>query len=62
VITPVRQPEPTTTVGQLADLLRISPWTVRSLIRRNQIKATRIGRQLRIPAHEVARLTGCEQW
>jgi excisionase family DNA binding protein len=52
------RPEPTSTVAEVAALLKISPWTLRSLIRRNQIQATRIGRQLRIPAHEVARLTG----
>ena len=44
------------TVDEFAAIFRLSPEAVRSLIRRGEISAIRIGRQNRIPRQVVARL------
>ncbi len=44
------------TVEEFAGIFRLSPEAVRSLIRRGEISAIRIGRQYRIPRQVVARL------
>ena len=44
------------TVEEFAAVFRLSPEAVRSLIRRGEISAIRIGRQYRIPRQVVARL------
>lgn len=44
------------TVEEFAAIFRLSPEAVRSLIRRGEISAIRIGRQYRIPRQVVARL------
>jgi excisionase family DNA binding protein len=44
------------TVEEFAGIFRLSPEAVRSLIRKGEIAAIRIGRQYRIPRQVVARL------
>lgn len=42
-------------VGQAADLLGISPWTVRALISKNRISPIRIGRRVLFQHEELKR-------
>lgn len=44
------------TVEEFAAIFRLSPEAVRSLIRKREISAIKIGRQYRIPRQVVARL------
>jgi excisionase family DNA binding protein len=44
------------TLDEAAEALRCSPWTLRAHLRRSNINSTRIGRLIRIPAGEVARI------
>lgn len=46
------------TVQEVAELLSLHPRTVRNHLREGRLKATRVGRQYRIPAEAVAALTG----
>lgn len=43
------------TVEQVAELLKVSPQTVRRLIREGQLKAVRVGIQLRVKKEELDR-------
>lgn len=43
------------TVEEVAKTLRVSPPTVRKLIREGQLKAVRVGVQIRIPKEELDR-------
>jgi excisionase family DNA binding protein len=43
------------TIEEVADILRVSPQTVRKLIKEKQLKAVRIGVQLRIKKEELDR-------
>jgi excisionase family DNA binding protein len=43
------------TVEQVADILQVSPQTVRRLIKEGQIKAVRVGIQLRVKKEELDR-------
>ncbi|HUM44231.1 MAG TPA: helix-turn-helix domain-containing protein [Fervidobacterium sp.] len=41
------------TVQEVAKKLRISPWTVRNLIKDGKITAFRVGAQWRVPVKEI---------
>ena len=44
------------TISEAAQLLNLSPATIRAWIRANRIGYTRLGRSIRIPNSEVSRL------
>ncbi len=44
------------TLQEAAEAPRCSAWTLRAHLRRSNIKSTRIGRLIRIPACEVGRI------
>lgn len=46
--TPAVAPLPVLTVEQVADLLQVTPATIRSVINRGDLRAARVGRQHRI--------------
>lgn len=41
-------------INEIAPLLRVSPDTVRRLVKSGKIKAMRIGRQMRVDSQELA--------
>jgi excisionase family DNA binding protein len=45
-------------IEEAAQLLKVNPMTIRRMIKRNELQATQVGRQYRIPASEVNRLLG----
>ena len=49
------------TVTEVAATLRISPQTVRCLIRRDELPGVRVGNLYRIPKAAVARLVNAER-
>jgi len=44
-------------VNSAADLLAISPWTIRAYIRQGKLTPVRIGRLVRLEEEELARFT-----
>lgn len=53
-----RRPEPVDqllTVAEVADRLRLDPYTIRRWIGRGQLPAVRVGQQLRVRADELRR-------
>jgi putative molybdopterin biosynthesis protein len=44
--------EPTITTGQFARAFGVSPETVRGMIKRGELRGSKVGKQLRIPASE----------
>jgi excisionase family DNA binding protein len=52
--------EPLLTVERAAELLAISPWTVRAYIRKGHMTPVRIGRRVLLSNDEVERISkGC---
>lgn len=43
---------------ETADVLRVSKWQVYESIKRGELRAVRLGRCLRVPREEIARLLG----
>lgn len=43
------------TVDEVADHLKISPWTVRRMISRGELRAVRYGRTIRIDPKDLAK-------
>lgn len=43
---------------ETADVLRVSKWQIYEAVKRGEIRAVRLGRCLRIPREEIARLLG----
>jgi excisionase family DNA binding protein len=46
-------PRPLLTVAEAAELLKLHPQTLRRWIHQGKLSARRIGRQFRLPAHEL---------
>ena len=46
-------PRPLMTVAEAAELLKLHPQTLRRWIHQGKLSARRIGRQFRLPAHEL---------
>jgi len=49
-----RNVSPLLVSDDIASLLRVSPWTVRRLIRSGQLRATRVGRRYLVRMEDVA--------
>ena len=49
------------TVTEVAETLRLSPQTVRALIKRDELPGVRVGNLYRIPKAAVARLVNAER-
>lgn len=45
-------------VDQAAELLSVSPWTVRNAVRRGELPSRRLGSRILIPVAELERMFG----
>lgn len=56
---PTRTPRVALSVAEVAESLGTSPDLIRSLIRRGELRACRVGRRVLIPSTELSRLIEC---
>ena len=48
--------EPLLSIEQAADLLGVSPWTVRKWVSTNRVRVVRLGRRVLLEQHELRRI------
>ena len=48
--------EPLLSIEQAADLLNVSPWTVRKWVSTHRIRIVRLGRRVLLEPHELRRI------
>jgi len=48
--------EPLLSIEQAADLLGVSPWTIRKWVSTNRIRIVRLGRRVLLEQHELRRI------